>query len=70
MASALGLVAGIAMAQSEGVPQEDQLRIALVPYVIGLTPVALLVTQTLARNAVPPRVVTAVATVEHGSPSV
>jgi hypothetical protein len=56
MASGLGLVAGIALARAEGVPQDEELRIALVPFVLGLTPVSLIVTQTLARNAVPPPV--------------
>jgi len=50
----LDLVAGIAMARAEGVPPDEELRIALVTFVLGLTPVSLLVTQTMARNAVPP----------------
>ena len=54
MASALGLVAGLVLARAEGVPPDEEFRIALVPYMLGLTPVSLVVTQTMARNAAPP----------------
>jgi len=54
MASSIGLFAGIALARSEGVAESEQLRVALPMYVLGLTPIAVLVTQAVARTAVPP----------------
>jgi hypothetical protein len=57
MASPLGLVAGIAMARAENVPSGDEFRVAIFPYLYGLTPMSVVVTQVLARNlAAPPPV--------------
>lgn len=54
MASNLGLIAGLSLARTEGVPEADVFRIALTTYFLGLTPISIIVTQALARNAVPP----------------